>query len=251
MTDTNNNPFENKEQPNPETPAPSSDNPFADQLSAIKNDKGEPKYNSVEDALKALEHSQNFINTLKKEASEKDQKLQELSGELEKRESVEEVVERLVNKNQSNPAPTDDQPKAGVLDENKILNVVKNVLQEQEKETTSSENLTKVITTLTSTYGDSASQVIKDRARELNTTPSALENLAKDNPNLVLSLFSNVDVQNLNPTTPNQTPPRNMEKPLEAPKPERSLMKGASNREIIDMLRKSKEYTNKRIGVEN
>ena len=46
---------------------PNQNNLFNDQLDTIKNDKGERKYGTVEQALEALKHSQEFIPSLKED----------------------------------------------------------------------------------------------------------------------------------------------------------------------------------------
>ena len=53
---------EQKQQEGTATPPPtSSSSPFDTMLQGLKNERGEPKYRSVEDGLNALKHSQEHI----------------------------------------------------------------------------------------------------------------------------------------------------------------------------------------------
>ena len=56
-------------------------NPFDDLLNNIKNDSGERKYNSVESALEALKHSQEYIPTLKDEKNNMSQELEKYKSQ--------------------------------------------------------------------------------------------------------------------------------------------------------------------------
>lgn len=255
MTDTN-NPFaddtsssQNDTTQTQATPASSNDNPFADQLSKIVNDKGEPKYKDVAQALEALAHAQQFIETLKTEKADLENRFTQTASELEKRASVEEVLARLTGNKANTTAAQDDHPKESGLDENKIRELVLSALNEQNQQSTAQQNLTKVSQTLTQTYGEKVKEVIRNRAQELGTTAKDLEELSKTKPNLVLSLFQDVNVQNTQPSTSTQYTPRTQNQKLEPPKRERSLMRGATSKEVLEALRASKEYTNKRLGV--
>jgi hypothetical protein len=42
-------------------------NDFADLLNQIKNERGEPKYKTIEDALKGLQHAHQYIPNIKTE----------------------------------------------------------------------------------------------------------------------------------------------------------------------------------------
>lgn len=251
MTDTNNPFAESTQQQNttPATPDPSNDNPFVDQLKKITNDKGEPKYKDVSQALEALAHAQQFIETLKSEKQELEQKYTQTASELQKRASVEEVVERLTGRPNTTTLK-EDPPTESALDEDKIKQLVLSALNEQSQQTSAQQNLNKVSEALTQAYGDKAKEMVKKRAEELGTTPVDLQELSKTKPNLVLSLFQDVKVQNTNPSISTQYTPRITTQTLEPPKPSRSLMRGATNKEVVEALRASKEYTNKRLGVQ-
>ena len=93
---------------------------------------------------------------------------------------------------------------------------------------------------------------LDDNAKELNMRPSDLEQLAGDNPQLVLSLFQGVEVKS---TTPVQTStvstPRNSDAPLELPKQEHKIISGgATQEEVMNSWNAAKDYTYKKLGVE-
>ena len=251
MTDSNNTPFDkNDNDTTPPTGEPSS-NPFEDKLKAIKNDKGEPKYKDIESALEALEHSQQFIETLKTEKSVQQQELEDARKELEKRQSVEDIVNNLT-KNDQDPEPKADPHNDSGLDEEKVLNLVNQALEKQRQSSQAEQNLNNVISKLSEAYGDNTKKAIEKVASDIGSTADELKKLSMSNPKLVLSLFRDVKVEGENqPSHSSNTPPRGTP-PVEAPKPTKSIMKGgASNKEVLDLWEQNKQYTYKQLGVEN
>jgi hypothetical protein len=243
-----------------EEPIIQEDNPtnvndvFADKLKAIVNDNGEQKYKSLDDALDALNHSQQFIKTLKGEKTDIEEKYQDALTELEKRQSVEEVVNKLINRNQSNdgpkPAPNADPQKASDLSEDKVAEIVANLLNSQKMTDTQESNYNKVASKLVETYGDKTREVIQAKAKELDMSPQEMEQLAKTKPNVVLRLFSDVAPPVSN--RPSQTSAAFPTTPKEQEiKFDRSLVRGGvSNKELADAMKQFKERTYKRLGVE-
>lgn len=226
------------------------DDIFSDKLKSIVNEDGEQKYKTVEDAIEALKHSQEFIKTLKTEKSEIETKLQSMSGELEKRQSVEDVVNRLMNKTQTSEPKSDPTP-VDSLNEEKVIDLVKGVLQENNKTTQQENNLNTVLSNLTEKFGDKAKQVVQTKAKELDMTPDDFKELAKTKPNLVLRLFEGAEVEKTKePVKSAYTTQTNITPKNEMPKFEGSLLRGKSNGELIDAMKQLKNYTNKRLGVE-
>ena len=232
-------------------PTPRSNDPFADKLSSIKNENGEPKYKTVDDALQALAHSQQFIETLKQEKHAVEQERDAAKAEVDKRASVEDVIARFTNSNPpKDPDMTD--PSKNVLDENSIKDIVSSLLQSKQTEDSQFNNVKTVFDALTNEYGDKAREVVNRRASELQTTPEKLRELAKENPSLVLSLLSNQKVVSDTPTkstiiTQSQTP-----KQPELPKPERSVMRGGmSNKELSEIWGQVRDHTHNKLGVES
>lgn len=238
-----------QQQQNSGDPAPSSDNPFTDKLKDIKNENGEPKYKDVGSALEALAHSQQFIETLKTEKQQLEEQYTQSQAELEKRQSVEDVVKSLTTPQTKNDDPA-DPPQSPSLDEEKVRNLINDTLQSQNRQQREETNLSSVIRDLTEKYGEQAKEVIRTRAKELNTTPTELEKLARQNPSMALGLLGGANVNSNAPSTSSVTPPHKQDNKLEMPKPERSLMRGASNDELVDAWRQVQDYTYKKYNVE-
>lgn len=233
----------------------SSDNPFADQLASIKNDNGEQKYKDVETALKALDESQRYIQQLKAEKAEAERLKAEREAELAKMGSIEDFVNRISPNSQKQVEPKDHEAPKGLSEEDvdKLfqarLAAVKKAEQEQN-------NLNQVVRTLTEKHGENTSAHIKEVAQKNNTTPAALEELAKSNPVLALSLLGGDGV--FKKTTPSSTLPHSSTqiKTEEANiRPQVDKGKGAArggltDTELRDLWRQSAEYTNKRLGIQ-
>lgn len=229
----------------------SDDNPFADKLSGILNENGEQKYKTVEDALEALAHSQQFIETLKGESHTYQEELNQLKAELDKRESVEDVVSRLTGKSQ-HTEKKEDQPNSGVgLDEDTARKLIEEQITALRQKDSEADNFKKVQAALVEQYGDKAREVIRTRAAELNTTPADLEKLARTNPAMALGLLGGGNVSpSKAPSTPNHSPNRQPPKQGELSRPEKSLMRGAPTEEVIDYWRQVKDHTYKKYDID-
>lgn len=250
MTDQNmfsGNTPDTQTQQNSGDPAPSS-NPFTDKLSAIKNEKGEPKYKDVESALEALQHSQTFIETLKQEKQAEAERIRELETELAKRKSVDEAVERLMgNKGKSE----DDRQTSQSLDAKAIEELIQSTLSRQKQGEMAERNLNEVVSKLSEMYGSEAQRVIAKRAVELNTTPQELEKLSRSNPSMALHLLSGVEIKKdpaaIKTSTSTQTQSVNKDTTLE----KKSFTRGGfSNDELVSAWKQVEQHTNARLGVE-
>lgn len=146
-------------------------------LMSIKNDKGEPKYASVEEALKGLQHAQGFIDTLKTEKSQ-------LEQEVAARKSVEDALKGL-----STPQDSPVEPTGGLKPED-IKALVDQQLNSYKTATAESENVLKCETSLKAKYGDKAGEVLKTTAEKLGKSPEDLQKLAAKDPQLFLGLFT-------------------------------------------------------------
>jgi hypothetical protein len=127
------------------------------------------------------------------------------------------------------------------------------LLEQRSQEETATHNVSKVNSALVEKYGDKAAEVLSTRAQELGTTVQALKGVSQQNPDMVLALFADVaPSSDKNPVTPTSATPRPTEPSNEYPTFEKPPLRGgATNKEILEALRKSKEYTNKRLGVES
>lgn len=235
------------------TTIPAQTDPLADKLAAIKNENGEQKYKDVQTALDALAASQQFIETLKGEKHQVDEELKTFKEKLGQTESVEDLIKRLApNAAQTKTPATTEGDK--VISEADIMSTVAKVLETRESQRSQEANLNSVVETLSSKFGDQAGAVIKQRATELGTTTDALKEMAKTNPKIVLELLgvSGKPKQIVNPSVSQVVPPHKLNEDNPLPKFDKGIARGGlTNKEIIERLNKSKEYTNKRLGLDS
>lgn len=186
MADQPDNLFEGKQV---ETP-PTNDNPlskYLDQLGTIKNENGERKYDTLDKALDALRHSQEFIPELKTKLSAREQELEELRGKVSQFENIEDVVARLVEQRQ--PTGEGNPPATNGLDEKAVLDLVQRTLTQTEAQRLAETNRKRVEGELTAKFGEKASEAIAAKAAELGMTAQELGQLAAKSPALVLKHF--------------------------------------------------------------
>lgn len=238
---------DNPPNPSPAT-TPSTNTPndnLATMLSAIKNEQGVQKYDSVEKALEALKHSQEYIPSLKTELEKKEQELAELRAARERYENLETIVERLTATKPNGGEP----PATKGLDEQAVNELVRRTLAETESSRRAADNLNKVQEALVSKFKDKAAEVVKSRATELGVTPKDLEELAKKSPALALQLFNTKVGESPSPTTSSFS---SRLEPTPTPKlsrPEKSLLAGASSADVNEFFKKVKEEVYRENGI--
>lgn len=195
MADQPDNLFEGKQV---ETP-PTNDNPlskYLDQLGNIKNENGERKYDTLDKALDALRHSQEFIPELKTKLSQREQELEELRGKVSQFENIEDVVARLVEQRQ--PNGEGNPPAASALDEKAVLELVRKTLTQTEAQKLAEINRKRVEDELMAKFGEKTKEAIAAKAAELGITSEKLGQLAAESPTLVLKHFE-VEAKTINP----------------------------------------------------
>lgn len=225
-----------QEQTTQNAPEHSSIDTVATKLFNIKNEKGEPKYDSLEKAIGALEASQAFIPQLKDENERLKRELEAYKAEVSKRQSVEEVIERFTTSRQpQEPAQTSEAPKG--LDEAAVQEMLQRTLTEREKSALASQNVSAVRNALVTKYGDKAQEVVAAKAQELGMSMESINSLAASSPQAVLSWFQ--------ASTPSSTgaPARstvNLPEHQEQPgikKPAVSLVRGgASQKDVMEYM---------------
>lgn len=159
------------------TPSPASPtNDFADLLGVVVNDKGEPKYGSVPEAIKGLAHSQEHIRNLEAE-------LATARDELTKRSTVEESLTKLTQ----TPEVVDTPANLSAED---VAELVEQRLQNIEQQKTVQTNTQKVVSSIQQKFGDKAEEAFYGKAKELGMTNEQFNNLAAQSPNAVLAFFN-------------------------------------------------------------
>ena len=153
-------------------------------LSSIKNDRGEPKYKTVEDALVALRHSQEYIPQLNSKLTERERELEELRSTKSKQDELENLVKRLTQSNDS--ANTN----AANIDESKIAELVERKLEATQQAQTSSQNRSMVEAALREKFGDEkVGEVLRIKAEEMGLSKQEIADLAARSPKAVLTMF--------------------------------------------------------------
>lgn len=218
--------------------------PLQDLLASIKNEQGVPKYKDVQTALGALQHSQSFIDQLKREKAEQDAKVAQLQAELEKRQAVEDVVNRL-SQSSSNAATTNTE----VLTPEQIAKLVQDQLQQATLLTQKETNLRKVNETLITRFGDKAGEVLKAKATELGMTVAELGELAKKTPQAVLAYFPVTAKDNPPSSGLNTSAFQGTANPADIPNPSKSILSGASSKEQAAYMAQIREAIHAKYGV--
>lgn len=182
--------FENQNQETPEkkvAPAATNDNQddLTTLLGSIKNDRGEPKYKNVQEALKALAHSQEYIPSLKQTKEELEQKLNEAMQKLSRVDELEQTVLQLTQRKDESPAPT----KPAGLTEEQIAELVTRTLSKKQQEEIAKQNRETVVAEMKSAFGDKAEEVFYNKAKEMGMSVQEFNALAVRTPKAVLELL--------------------------------------------------------------
>lgn len=158
---------------------------LTDLLSGIKNERGEPKYKTLKDALLGLQNAQEYIPNLKKTLTEREQELELLKAEKKKIEDLEESVRRLTEQNDNTATP----PKS--LTEQEVAALVtkslEQTLSQREQQAVQQTNINTVVTSLKSTFGDSAEAKFNEKAAEMGMSVAEFNGLAARSPLIVLT----------------------------------------------------------------
>lgn len=159
------------------------DNDLATLLGNIKNERGEPKYKNVQEALKALSHAQQFIPELKSKEQELEQKLNDALGKLSKMEELERTVLELTQRK-----PQETTTPSGVTAE-EVAELVNRTLTKTQQEAIQKQNLDTVTNTVKAKFGDKAAEVFYGKAREMGMSNEEMNRMAAQAPKAVLKLI--------------------------------------------------------------
>jgi hypothetical protein len=161
-------------------------NPLADLLGSIKNDRGEPKYKSVEDALNALKHSQDYIPQLSDKLKQQELELAEAKAAAAKISQLEDTLKSLTqnanNQQSSPPAP------AGLSAED-VATLVSQTLTKQQQADLAKANIGTVVSAVTKAFGDKSEEVFYGKAKELGMSVEDINALASRTPTAALKLL--------------------------------------------------------------
>lgn len=241
FNDDKTNPQATPEQ-NTNTPSVNPTDLFTDQLAAIKNDDGAPKYDTVEKAIEALQHSQQYIPELKTQMSQQEQVINELKAKLEVNQTVQDIV------NKQTP-PQEDTTTNQSLGAEDITKLITDTLTQRTVEDTQSSNQALVNKALSERYGSNAQAEVAKRATELGMKPSEIGALSKSNPAAALALFGEKVGSTSTTTNSFHIPADNT--PQEVLKaPTKSVLAGATASEQVEFFKKVKADVYKKYGIE-
>lgn len=162
-----------------------SNQPFADLLGSIKNERGEPKYKDVQTALEALRHSQEFIPQLKQDKEATEAKLNALAVEVERLKNIEQSITQLTQQQQAQQQTT----APASISEEAVANLINQTLSAKEKQALASNNLNTVVSKVQQAFGEDAEKTFYSKATELGMTAEQINSLAAQSPTAVLKLF--------------------------------------------------------------
>lgn len=246
-TENNTNPVNQEENKTPETPA---SDPYATLLTMITNENGEPRYGSVEKALSSIPHAQSHIKTLEEELRVEREKNKQLSTEAEKIKALEETIAQLTAAGQEQPAGNEQTPQTGVVTEDAVAEYVRKALEAQKTSEALDLNKRQVLTEVINTYGDKSAEFLKAKAEENGYTPEEFEQFIATKPKAALNLLKMGSTSpGVKPSTSSYKLPSQGTSNDEPLKPEKSIMYGVSQKEQMEWFRKSKEATNRRLGI--
>lgn len=154
-------------------------------LGSIRNERGEPKYRTIQDALVALRHSQEYIPNLKNEKETLEQKLNEVLPKLNKVTELERTLTELTQK--VNEPVVTTQP-AGMTEE-QVAALISTTLTKQQQAAIQQTNINTVSTSVKAKFGDKSEEVFYSKARELGLTNEEFNSLAAKTPKAVLKLL--------------------------------------------------------------
>jgi hypothetical protein len=229
--------------PEQNTPAPDTSNLFADQLKAIVNENGAPKYDTMEKALEALNHSQQYIPELKSQAVKQEALINELQAKIEASQTVQDIV------NKQTPPIVESPTSAPAFSEKDIEELVSKQFEQRTAQTQSNTNQSLVNQTLTTKYGANAQAEIATKAKQLGMKPSELGELAKKNPAMVLALFGEKQSGISNPSTGSIVVPATSPAVEPLKRPEKSVLSGATAKDQRDLMIKIKEEIYRKHGI--
>lgn len=199
---------------------------YADLLSTIRTPDGRQKYADIPTALNSIPHAQSKIDELSG-------KVAELQAELQKRQGMEDMLERIQS---STNVPETPSANSG-LDEQAVTSILQQQLAQMEQAKAREANAMAVRNALETKYGDKAEEVFNQKAQELGVDTSYFTELAFTAPQLILSHFEGaksadpqplggqgVNTSTIKPSAPERKP----------------VMRGASIKDVVEQFKAHK-----------
>lgn len=153
-------------------------------LAGIKNERGEQKYSSVEEALKGLAHAQALIPSIKTEKSQLEQEIAALREKTQKVDTLEQTIMELTQRGKKEETPPTQ------FGEEDIAKIVEKQITARQAGEQVERNKASVKNALVAQFGqEQAAVIFQKKAEELEITPEALTSLVGSSPKAVLAMF--------------------------------------------------------------
>lgn len=190
--------FTNPEEGNKTPPQQSND--YSNLLANIKNEKGEQKYKNIEEALKALQNSQEYIPKLHQEIDSLKSQKSTLEEQYEKALSISEKIDLLLDERDNSGAPYLEEDKPNLppkveeppqqnLNTDDLYRDFRQRMRNEEASLVQQRNLAEVNSVLSQMYGEKSYEYIANKSTEYGMTVEQMKNLAATNPKAALNLL--------------------------------------------------------------
>lgn len=171
-------------------------------LQGIKNERGEPKYKTLKDAIVGLQNAQEYIPDLKKTLADKDQEIIRLREEANRVATLEDTVRKLTEQSSNLDSPSKSLTAQEIADlVNRSLDTT---LTQREIVKTQKQNLELVVGSLTAAFGADAEKKFYDKATELGMSVADFNALAAKSPKMVLSTLGVTEKAPIKSASPTQ-----------------------------------------------
>lgn len=229
-------------QPGTSNTQPSQSAELVTMLASIKNENGEQKYKTVEDAIKALSHSQAFIEQLKQETATARAEAERAKAEASKIAEMEKAVQELLQGSKQSQAPATPTQ---TIDEASIANIVQKTLTETQQKTIREQNLSQVVKKLQEKFGTTVETEFYGKAQELGFSKAEINDLAAKSPAAVFRIFGITDGGKQTTASPNQstvnTTNFNQNSDSFVRANTKSTLSGATTQEVMDEQKASRQ----------
>ena len=171
------------DQPDVKEAEGSQDNGVADLLAQITTEDGRQKYNSLEDAINSIPHSQKHISTLEQENKKLKEAMEALQREQENRKKVEDTMDAV-------KAPEQPQAKPE-MSQDELVALIDQVMGQKKQQETAESNQATVANALLEKFGDrqAAEKAYIEKAKELDIPVEMLNEMARKSPKAALAYF--------------------------------------------------------------
>lgn len=173
------------------------------------------KFKDAEALAKAKLESDEYIRTLTAQKDELRADYERLRGEYSSRESLEEIIDRMTNKQQQT-TNSDHTPPANVVnnqptfDPRQLESLVSSKIQEHVANQKYQENYQAVRNTLKERLGENYQEVLKQQIDTLGIDENTVNDMARKSP---AAFFRLLGIDNQTSNNNFQTPPRSQQRP--------------------------------------